>query len=73
MKDAHLGEYLLWEGELGKIVGEVNDRMVVVELLETCRCPHCGGDLGYKEQVWAVVGSPMFQKGAEAIRTITDD
>jgi hypothetical protein len=72
MKDARLGQYLLWEGKPAKIVAEVNSRMVVVELLENCKCPHCKGDLG-KDQTYVVVSSPMFQNGAERMESITDD
>lgn len=72
MKNARLGDYLLWEGKPAKIIGETSQRQVIIELLENCHCPHCNGDLG-KEQIHMIVASPLFQESAEKMETIIDD
>lgn len=72
MKNATLGDYLLWEGKPAKIIGETDQRQVIIELLEDAKCPHCGEGLG-KVQTHVIVSSPMFQNGAEQMRTIQDD
>ena len=72
MKNAGLGDYLLWEGKPAQVIATTDRRQVVIELLENQKCPHCQGDLG-KEQISVIVSSPMFQQGAEQIKTIIDD
>ena len=72
MKDAKLGDYLLWNGKPAKIIAETEKRQVVIELLENCKCPHCLGDLG-KKQINVIVSSPMFQNEAEPMQTINND
>ena len=72
MKNPTLGDYLLWEGKPAKIIGEVSQRTVIIEIIENHSCPHCSGDLG-KKQIHAVVASPMFQNGASQLPTIQDD
>lgn len=72
MKNASLGEYLLWKGNPAKIIGETSSRQVIIELLENCKCPHCNGDLG-KEQFHMIVSSPLFQENAKPIPTISDN
>lgn len=72
MKNAQLGDYLLWNGKPAKVIGETDRRMVIIELLENCRCPHCQGDLG-KEQIHMIVASPLFQANAERMQSIQDD
>ena len=34
MKNASLGDYLLWEGKPAKIIGETSSRQVIIERLE---------------------------------------
>ncbi len=72
MKNASLGDYLLWKGKPAKIIGETSSRQVIIELLENCKCPHCQGDLG-KEQIHMIVSSPLFQGNAERVQSIQDD
>ena len=72
MKNANLGDYLLWEGKPAKVIGESSSRQVIIELLENCKCPHCNGDLG-KDQRHVIVSSPQFQQGAERMQTIQDN
>lgn len=72
MKNASLGDYLLWEGKPAKIIGETSSRQVIIEPLENCKCPHCKGDLG-KEQIHMIVSSSLFQKNAEKLQSIQDD
>jgi hypothetical protein len=72
MKNPKLGDYLLWNGEPAKIIGETDRRVVIIELVEVTYCPHCRGSLG-KEQIHVVVSSPMFQNGAKQLPTIQDD
>ena len=69
MKTAELGEYLLWKGKLAKIVYVAEERTVGIEPLDSCKCPHCDGDLG-KEQFSIIPTSPLFQENAEPIKTI---
>ena len=64
MKDARIGDFLLWNGEPAKIVAETEGRQVVIEMIESCKCPHCEGDLG-KKQFTTIVSSPLFQQSAE--------
>lgn len=40
MKNPKLGDYLLWKGELAKVVYETDQRTVGIELMEDCKCPH---------------------------------
>ena len=72
MKNAYLGDYLLWDGKPAKIIGETSNRQVVIEIIENCKCPHCKGDLG-KEQIHMIVASPLFQKTAQQMPTIQDN
>lgn len=72
MKAANLGDYLLWDGKPAKIIGTSDRPMVIIELLENCKCPHCQGDLG-KEQIHMIVSSPLFQQNAKQLQTIQDD
>lgn len=72
MKNPQLGDYLLWDGQPARIIGESNSRKVIIELLENCKCPHCEGDLG-KKQIHMIVSSPLFQEKAERLPTIEDD
>lgn len=72
MKNAQLGDYLLWDGKPAKIISETSSRQVIIEMLDNCRCPHCNGDLG-KEQIHMIVASPLFQEKAERMETIQDD
>jgi hypothetical protein len=72
MKNASLGDYLLWQGKPAKIIGTTSSSQVVIELLENCKCPHCEGDLG-KEQIHMIVSSPLFQQSAERLQSIQDD
>lgn len=72
MKNAQLGDYLLWNGAPAKVIAETSERQVVIELLENCKCPHCKGDLG-KERIYSIVGSKNFQICAQKMQTIQDD
>ena len=72
MKSPNVGDYLLWGGELAKIIGETDRRQVIIELLEDSKCPHCGENLG-KEQIHMIVSSPLFQEKAEKLPTILDE
>ncbi len=69
MKNAKLGDYLLWEGRPAKIVGTVDAKQALIEMLAPRRCPHCDGDVG-KEQFSVVVASPLFQESAEKLPTL---
>ena len=72
MKDAQLGQYLLWDDKPAKVVAWTDRRQVTIELLEDKTCPHCGGGLG-KEQINVIVSSPMFQERANPMPTIMSD
>ncbi len=71
MKNPKLGDYLLWKGEPGKIIGTTDRKQVIIELLENRRCPHCNEDLG-KEQINMIVSSPLFQENADKLPTMED-
>ena len=71
MKKAELGDYLLWKGELAKIVYESNQRSVGIELVEDCKCHHCNKSLG-KKQIDIIPTSPLFQENATPLKTIKD-
>jgi hypothetical protein len=70
MKNPKLGDYILWEGKPAQIVGETDQRQVIIHMLENKKCRHCGGDLG-KMQIHVIVSSPMFQNNAESLPTMT--
>lgn len=72
MKAPQLGDYLLWKGQLAKIVYETDRRTVGIELVENCKCPHCNGDLG-KKQINIIPSSPLFQENAETLPVMLDD
>lgn len=69
MKNAQLGDYLLWNGKPARVICETDRRTVVIQLLENCKCPHCRGDLG-KEHIHVIVASPLFQENAERMPSI---
>jgi len=72
MKTAELGQFLLWEKRLAKIIGKAYNEQAVIEMIENKCCPHCKGDLG-KEQIHVIVSSPMYQKGAEPLESIKSE
>lgn len=72
MKIPKLGDYLMWEGELCKVIGESNAWTVHIEKLHPEQCPHCNGELG-KHQFSVIVASPLFQQSAEPIQTISNE
>jgi len=69
MKNPKLGDHLLWKGQLAKVVYETDQRTVGIELFESCKCPHCDGDLG-KEQIDIIPTSPLFQENAEPLQAM---
>jgi len=69
MKNPKLGDYLLWKGELAKVVYETDQRTVGIELITDCKCPHCNKSLG-KKQVDIIPTSPLFQENAEPLQTM---
>ena len=72
MRDASLGDYLLWNDKPAKIIGESSSRQVIIELLEDRKCPHCDEAIG-KEQISVIVSSPLYQENAKPMQTIRDD
>jgi hypothetical protein len=72
MKNPKLGDYLLWEGQLAKVVYQTDQRTVGIELFDDCKCPHCNGNLG-KKQINVIVFSPLFQQNAQPLQTISND
>lgn len=71
MKNPKLGDYILWEGQLAKVVYETSLRTVGIELINDCRCPHCNGNLGNK-QINVIPSSPLFQDNAQPLQTMED-
>ena len=71
MKIPKLGDFFLWKGKLAKIVCMAKEPTVVIETIESCKCPHCGGDLG-KEQFSVIPTSPLFQQNAEPLPTLNN-
>jgi hypothetical protein len=72
MKDPKLGDYLLWDGKLAKIVSTSDQPMVGIQLIGEHYCPHCGEILP-QELVWMIPSSPLFQDKATAIQAMQDD
>lgn len=66
MKGAELGAHLLWKGEPAKIVGLINDPAAVIQL-ERPICEFCG-----HSHITVVISSPLYQEGAEPIKTISN-
>jgi len=71
MKTAKLGDYLLWNGKLAKVVATSDSPMVCIQNIGDKKCPHCEQFIDM-DQTWIIVSSPMFQEGAEPIQTISD-
>ena len=69
MKTAKLGDYLLWQGKLAKVIGEIDRPSIIIELIEVETCPHCGIK---NSQFTVITSSPLFQENAEPIKTIKD-
>jgi len=69
MKIAKAGDYLLWEGELAIVIGEINKHAVCIEMIKGKICPHCGEKIG-REVITVIDSSPQFQQSAEPIQTI---
>jgi len=69
MKNPKLGDYLLWKGELARVVYETDQRTVGIELLEDSKCPYCNKSLG-KKQLDIIPTSPLFQENAETLQTM---
>ena len=72
MKVPKLQDFLLWKGKLAKIIARADRPTYVIELIESCKCPHCKGDLG-KKQISVIPESPLFQENAEPVPTISND
>lgn len=66
MTKVELGAYLMWEGELSKIVGMTDRLTVIIQPVNENVCPHCGE----RRQTHVVVDSPMFKDGAKPVNTI---
>lgn len=69
MKNPKLGDYILWKGQLAKVVYETSNRTIGIELIDDHRCPHCNGNLG-KQQINLIPTSPLFQENAQALPTM---
>lgn len=69
MKIPKLQDFLKFNGKLAQVIGLVDDPCVVIEFVESEKCPHCSGDLG-KKQIEYVIDSPLFQDNSEPIKTI---
>ena len=72
MKNPHLGDTILWEGKLAKVIGLADRPTVIIEMIADKLCPHCKGSLG-KEQFSVVISSPLFQGGAKPVQTLDDE
>jgi len=72
MKNPKLGDYILWKGQLARVLYETSERTVGIELIDNHKCPHCQGDLG-KKQINIIPTSPLFQENAEPIQTMNND
>lgn len=42
MRKVELGDYLMWEGELSKIVGMTDQLTVIIQPVNNNMCPTCG-------------------------------
>ena len=71
MKTPKLGDYILWRGELAKIVCEVRSNSVDVEMIHPDKCPHCGGEL-LPKFFNVIPTSPLFQECAEPVQTMSE-
>jgi len=71
MKNPKLGDYILWEGQLAKVVYETSQKTVGIEFINDCRCPHCNGNLG-KKQIDVIPTSALFQENAQPLQTMSD-
>jgi len=69
MKNLRTGRYLMWKGEPAKIIGWTDEKLIVIESLETKKCPHCKGDLGKKVE-YVIINSNLFRENADALPTI---
>lgn len=67
MKTAKLGDYLLWKGELSKVIGEMPAKAIIIEILENQKCPHCNGDLGQNKYT-SLSEADYFRKTLKAFK-----
>lgn len=72
MKNPKLGDYILWKGELAKVVYETSERTVGIEFIADCKCPHCNGNLG-KKQINVMPTSLLFKEYAKPLQTMGDE
>ena len=63
MKDAKLGDYLLWDGVLAEVVSEYPERSICIEIEEQEKCPCCEHDLG-KRRINVISRALIFQNSA---------
>lgn len=69
MRTAKLGDMLMWEGELAKVVGIAEGKNLIIEIYEEEKCPRCKRSLGRK-RFSVLEDSPLFQETAKAIQTL---
>lgn len=66
MKHAELGDVLLYEGELARVIGIGQGRTVVLEFPDAEPCPSCHTE----KRVHLLEDSRLFQDGVQPVQTI---
>lgn len=72
MKKPKLEDWILWKGELAKIIATADKPTVTIQMHKNPCCKECGADLGkYKFSV--IPTSPLFQENAEPLQTLNTE
>lgn len=73
MKTANLGEYFLWRGEITR-VDSINNghKSICFNTKKQVQCPHCKESHEVDDWMDIIESSPMFQEGAEPIKSIKE-
>lgn len=74
MKTAQLGDVFEWNGQIVKCewINE-GSKSIGFVIKKTVTCPHCKGLHQVDEGYDIIESSPLFQKNAEPVKTITEE
>ncbi len=75
MKRAEAGAILKYDGIIYQVVGYTEEKTLILRPLEDNKkivCPHCGKEIGIKEDRTEVESCRNFQNSAEPVDTIIE-
>ena len=68
MKRADIGAVLRFDGELHEVIAIADRRLLILAPIDKAPCESCGN----RFHAHVVEESPLFQNGAEAVKTLDD-